>query len=131
MRRFVLLAAANLVLLLAAFGLVHLVNYGHLNISGTNQDLLKIQVLVWLGASLIARKFSRIPELSFIMGSGLLSPEIRGQLLKNKTRTYPFHACPMKQPKGLLVLDQGFIGALPVLCNLTPNLPIPGQTQSV
>ncbi len=37
----------------------------------------------------------------------------------------------MKQPKGLLVLDQGFIGALPVLGNLTPNLPIPGQTQSV
>jgi lipopolysaccharide/colanic/teichoic acid biosynthesis glycosyltransferase len=72
MRRFLLLALTDLILLLAAFGLVHLVNYGHLNISGTSQDLLKFQVLVWLGASLIARKFSRIPELSFIMGSGLL-----------------------------------------------------------
>ncbi len=72
MRRFVLLAAADLVLLLAAFGLVHLVNYGHLYLSGTAQDLLKIQILVWLGVSLLARKFSRIPELSFIMGSGLL-----------------------------------------------------------
>ena len=47
---------------------------------------------------------------------------------------YPFHACPMKhlsremycstsvsgfhqEPKGLLVHDQGFIGALPVLGN--------------
>jgi hypothetical protein len=96
MRRFSFLAAADLVLLLTAFGLVHLVNYGNLNISGTGQDLLKLQVLVWLGASLFARKFSRIPELSFTMGSGLLSPEIRGQLLKNKTRTYPFSACPMK-----------------------------------
>jgi hypothetical protein len=70
MRRFVLLAAADLVLLLAAFGLVHLVNYGHLNISGTSQDLLKLQILAWLGASLFARKFSRIPELSFTMGTG-------------------------------------------------------------
>ncbi len=72
MRRFVLLAAADLVLLLAAFGLVHLANYGHLNISGTAQDLLKIQILVWLGVSLFARKFTRIPNLSFIMGSGLV-----------------------------------------------------------
>ncbi len=72
MRRFSFLAAADLVLLLAAFGLVHLVNYGHLNVSGTALDLLKLQVLIWLGASLFARKFFRIPELSFIMGSGLL-----------------------------------------------------------
>ncbi len=71
MRRFVLLAAADLVLLLAAFGLVHLVNYGHLDISGRSLDLLQIQILVWLGFSLLARKFSRIPDLSFIMGSGL------------------------------------------------------------
>jgi hypothetical protein len=78
----------------------------------TAQDLLKLQVLIWLGVSLSAHKFSRIPELSFTMGSGLLSPEIRGQLLKNKTRTYPFR---VKHK----------------VCNLTPNLPIPGQTQSV
>ncbi len=70
MRRFLLLALTDLILLLAAFGLVHLVNYGHLNISGTSQDLLKFQVLVWLGVSLFARKFSRIPELSFTMGAG-------------------------------------------------------------
>ncbi len=95
MRRFLLLALTDLILLLAAFGLVHLVNYGHLDISGTAQDLLKIQVLVWLGFSLLARKFSRIPNLSFTMGTGLLSPGIRRQLLKNKTRTYPFHALPV------------------------------------
>jgi hypothetical protein len=70
MRRFLLLALTDLILLLAAFGLVHLVNYGHLNISGTAQDLLKLQILAWLGASLFARKFSRIPELSFIKGAG-------------------------------------------------------------
>jgi hypothetical protein len=35
MRRFLLLALTDLILLLAAFGLVHLINYGHLYISGT------------------------------------------------------------------------------------------------
>jgi hypothetical protein len=112
LKRFICLGIVDLVLLVLAFGLVHLINYGHLNISGTSQDLLKIQILVWLGASLFARKFIRIPNLSYIMGSGLISPEIRGQLLKNKTRTYPFR---VKHK----------------VCNLTLNLPITSQTQSV
>jgi hypothetical protein len=72
MRRFLLLALTDLILLLAAFGLVHLINYGNLNISGKSLDLLQIQVLAWLVVSLAARKFTRLPRLSLISGTGLL-----------------------------------------------------------
>ena len=72
MTRFIFLAAADLFLLLLAFGLTHLLNYQHLNISETSYQLLRFQVFVFLAVSLAARKFTRIPDLSFIMGAGLL-----------------------------------------------------------
>ena len=72
MTRFTILAAADLFLLLLAFGLTHLLNYQHLNISETSFHLLRLQIIVWLAVSLAARKFTRIPELSLIMGAGLL-----------------------------------------------------------
>jgi lipopolysaccharide/colanic/teichoic acid biosynthesis glycosyltransferase len=72
MIRFVFLLGADLLLLLLAFGLTHMLNYGHMNISGSKYHLLQHQILVWLAMSLAARKFSRLPHLSFIAGTGLL-----------------------------------------------------------
>ena len=72
MKRYILFALADLFLLLLAFGLTHLLNYQHLNISETSYHLLRFQIFVFLAVSLAARKFTRIPELSFIMGAGLL-----------------------------------------------------------
>ena len=72
MKRFLFLACADLLLLLLAFGLVHLLNYGHLHISTGNYLVLRIQILALLGMSLVAGKFTRIPNLSLLMGVGLL-----------------------------------------------------------
>jgi len=71
LKRFMGLGLADLGLLVLAFGLVHLLNYGHLNISATNYSILQLQILVWLVLSLAGNKFSRIPDLSYIMGAGL------------------------------------------------------------
>ncbi|MDD3581751.1 MAG: sugar transferase [Desulfobacca sp.] len=49
-----------------------MLRYGHINISESNYHLLKFQILAWLAVSLVARKYSRIPNLSFITGTGLL-----------------------------------------------------------
>jgi len=72
MKRFLFLACADLLLLLLAFGLVHLVNYGHFHLSEGNYLILRIQILAWLGLSLVAGKFTRIGRLPLFMGLGLV-----------------------------------------------------------
>ncbi len=72
MVRFIFLICADLLLLLLAFGLTHLLNYGHLNISESKYHLLKFQILGWLAVSLAAGKFSRLPHLSLVTGTGLV-----------------------------------------------------------
>jgi lipopolysaccharide/colanic/teichoic acid biosynthesis glycosyltransferase len=72
MKRFLFLACADLLLLLLAFGLVHLINYGHFHLSEGNYLILRIQILAWLGLSLVAGKFTRIGRLPLIMGLGLV-----------------------------------------------------------
>jgi len=52
MRRNIFLGLADLALLLLAFFLVHLFNYGNLNISEVHQQLFKYQILAWLAVSL-------------------------------------------------------------------------------
>ncbi len=72
MKRFIGLGIVDLGLLVLAFGLVHLLNYGHLSISGTSYSILQLQILVWLVLSLAGNKFSLIPNLSYIMGASLV-----------------------------------------------------------
>ena len=72
MKHYIFLGLADLALLLLAFFLVHLFNYGNLEISGRSLDLLRLQVFVWLIVSLIFQKFTRLPRLSLINGAGLL-----------------------------------------------------------
>jgi lipopolysaccharide/colanic/teichoic acid biosynthesis glycosyltransferase len=72
MKRFIFLLGVDLLLLVLAFGLTHMLNYGHIHLSESKFQLLKFQILVWLAISLAARKFNRIPHLSFITGAGLL-----------------------------------------------------------
>ena len=42
------LGLADLALLITAFGLVYLINYVHLAVSGKSYNLLQLQILVWL-----------------------------------------------------------------------------------
>ena len=72
MKRFIGFGTADLALLFLAFGLVHLLNYGHLNISEVHQQLFTYQILAWLAVSLVSRKFTRLPGLSMINGTALL-----------------------------------------------------------
>ena len=72
MKHYIFLGLADLALLLLAFFLVHLFNYGNLEISGRSLELLRLQVFIWLIVSLIFQKFTRLPRLSLINGSGLL-----------------------------------------------------------
>ena len=72
MKRFISLALTDLILLLLAFGMVHLANYGHVQISGTNLNVLLLQITAVLAVSLAARKYTRLPGLSLIMGTGLI-----------------------------------------------------------
>ena len=72
MKRFISLALTDLILLLLAFVLVHLANYGHVQISGTSFNVLLLQITAVLTISLAARKYTRLPGLSLIMGSGLV-----------------------------------------------------------
>jgi len=72
MKSFIFLALIDLVLLLIAFGLVHLVNYGHMQISDANHHVLQLQIAAMLTISLAARKYTRLPDLSRIRGAELL-----------------------------------------------------------
>ena len=72
MRRKLYIIGCDLALLMAAFVVVHALNYGDLNISEANWDVLQLQLLVWLFVSTFLRKFGRIFEMSFVEGVGFL-----------------------------------------------------------
>jgi len=72
MKRFTVLICGDFVLLMLAYGLTHLLKYGNLNIYEPHDDLFRYQIIIWLAVSLAARKYSRLPHLSLIMGAGLV-----------------------------------------------------------
>jgi hypothetical protein len=72
MKRFTVLICGDFVLLVLAYGLTHLLKYGNLNIYEPHDDLFKYLIIIWLAVSLAARKYSRLPQLSLLMGAGLL-----------------------------------------------------------
>lgn len=66
------LALADILLLLLAFLGVHGLNYGNLQISATNWQVLLLQLSALLAVSLLVGKYRRLPRLSLIWGWGLL-----------------------------------------------------------
>jgi lipopolysaccharide/colanic/teichoic acid biosynthesis glycosyltransferase len=63
MKRTLLAIFLDFVLLLLAFTLVHIVNYGHPGISATNWDVFRLQAAVVLGLSLLVGKYRRLPAM--------------------------------------------------------------------
>ncbi len=69
---FIPLLLADLFLLVTAFGLMHLIKYGHLNLSSTSYQLLTLQAMALPVVSLFADKFTGISRQSLIGGASLL-----------------------------------------------------------
>ena len=64
MKRFISLLSSDFCLLILAFGLVHRLNYGDLQISTNNLRVFLLLSGTWLGVSLVTGKFTGIPRIS-------------------------------------------------------------------
>jgi hypothetical protein len=62
----------DLLLLLIAFTLVHVVNYGHFGVSATNWRVFYLQAAVVLGLSLLVGKYRRVFELDLRRGAAVV-----------------------------------------------------------